>query len=112
MSPLATLHFTLSFLSIHIVIAVSILSLTEDNLLVANGGKFELLDIFYETVSAICTVGVTTGITPLLSSIGKIVIIICMYIGRIGPITLAIALSGKGKNKNTIHYPEGNVIVG
>lgn len=95
-----------------IVIAVIILSLTEANLLVANGGKFELLDIFYETVSAICTVGVTTGITPLLSSIGKIVIIICMYIGRIGPITLAIALSGKGKNKNTIHYPEGNVIVG
>lgn len=95
-----------------IVISVVVLSITETSLLVANGGKFEILDVFYETVSAICTVGVTTGVTPLLSSAGKIVIIICMYIGRIGPITLAISLSGKGINKNSIHYPEGNVIVG
>lgn len=95
-----------------IIISVMVLSLTEAELLIANGGKFELLDIVYETVSAIGTVGVTTGVTPLLSSAGKIVIIICMYIGRIGPITLAIALSGKGKIKNNIHYPEGNIIVG
>lgn len=95
-----------------IVISVVVLSITETSLLVANGGKFEILDVFYETVSAICTVGVTTDVTPLLSSAGKIVIIICMYIGRIGPITLAISLSGKGINKNSIHYPEGNVIVG
>lgn len=96
-----------------VILAVIILSFTEAKLLVANGGEFELLDIVYEVVSAIGTVGLTTGITPLLSQAGKVVVAICMYIGRVGPISLAIALSAhKLSAKNNIHYPEGNIIVG
>lgn len=96
-----------------VITAVIILSATEANILAANGGEFELLDIVYEVVSAIGTVGVTTGITPLLSEAGKVVISICMYVGRVGPISLALALSVKNNGtKNLVHYPEGKVIVG
>lgn len=96
-----------------VMLSVIVLSVTEADLLISNGGSFELLDIFYEVVSAIGTVGLTTGITPELSEAGKIVITICMYIGRVGPISLALALSIRNKGrKNLIHYPKGKVIVG
>ncbi len=96
-----------------VMLSVIILSVTEAHLLVYNGGAYELLDIFYEVVSAIGTVGLTTGITPELSVTGKIIITICMYIGRVGPISLALALSVRNKGgKNLIHYPEGKIIVG
>lgn len=49
----------------------------------------------YECTSAIATVGLSTGITPLLSIGGKLIIIIMMFIGRIGPITIAMAIGGK-----------------
>ncbi len=50
-------------------------------------------DIIFETTSAIATVGLSTGATPQLDEIGKIIIIIAMFIGRIGPITLFMLLS-------------------
>lgn len=96
-----------------VIVSVIILSATEAELLAANGGSFELLDIVYEVVSAIGTVGLTTGITPLLSDTGKVIIALCMYIGRVGPISLAVALSANKMMKNNfVHYPEGKVIVG
>ncbi|MDO5388172.1 MAG: potassium transporter TrkG [Clostridia bacterium] len=92
--------------------AVTVLSYTEAGLLMGNGGGFELLDIVYEVSSAIGTVGLTTGITPLLSDGGKLVISLCMYIGRVGPISLAVALSAKKNGSGIIRYPDGNIIVG
>ncbi len=78
----------------------------------ANSG-FQFVDLLYETVSAIATVGLTTGITPSLSSVGKIVIIIGMFLGRLGPITVAIAISSKQKEtENLIHYPQEDIMVG
>ncbi len=70
-----------------------------------------LLDILYETVSATATVGLTRGITPLLNNAGKIIIIITMYLGRVGPISLALALSGKVKT-NLIKNPTEDISVG
>ncbi len=98
-----------------LVVAVSIviLSETEAGLMINRGGEFELMDIVYEVVSAIGTVGLSTGITPFLSGWGKLVIVICMYIGRIGPISLAISLTrNRYTSENNIHYPEGSLIVG
>ena len=81
-----------------------ILSFTED---------FSFIEILYEVVSATATVGITLGITSSLSFIGKIVIIIAMFIGRLGPITIAVALMIKqDKNKAIIEYPEEKVMVG
>ena len=50
------------------------------------------LDILFETVSAFGTVGLSTGITPELSTIGRLIIITVMFIGRLGPLSVALAL--------------------
>lgn len=70
-----------------------------------------LIDILYETISATATVGLTRGITPTLGIAGKIIIIATMYLGRVGPISLALALSGK-KRQNIIKNPVEDISVG
>ncbi len=89
--------------------ATIILTMTEKGI----GIQFDFIDILYEVSSALGTVGLSTGITSSLSFVGKIVIILCMFIGRLGPITIILALSfRKRSKKNVIHYPEEKVIVG
>ena len=70
------------------------------------------MDILYETVSATATVGLTRGITALLNGWGKIIIIATMYFGRIGPISLAIALSTRRESVNAIQNPTEEISVG
>ena len=70
------------------------------------------MDIAYETVSATATVGLTRSLTPLLSNAGKIVIIATMYLGRIGPISLAIALGTHKKGVNSVKNPTEDISVG
>lgn len=70
-----------------------------------------LLDIAYETTSAIGTVGLSRDFTPHLHMAGKIIIILCMYLGRIGPISLAIIFNSRAK-RALIHYPEEDITVG
>lgn len=65
----------------------------------------------FEVTSAFGTVGLTTGITPHLSAVGKILIIITMFAGRIGPLTLALAVALK-EDKADYTYPEEKVMVG
>lgn len=69
-----------------------------------------LVQAFFESLSAIGTVGLSMGITPYLSTLGKAALIILMYVGRIGPITLAVLIA---RNRNvTFRYAEEKVIVG
>ena len=70
------------------------------------------LDILYETVSATATVGLTRDLTPRLNSIGKTVIIGTMYLGRVGPISLALALNSSKKKTNIIKNPTEDISVG
>lgn len=70
-----------------------------------------LLDIAYETTSAIGTVGLSRDFTPLLHTCGKSIIIICMYLGRIGPISLAIIFNSRSK-RAPISFPDENITVG
>lgn len=90
-----------------VIVSVGSLSLTED---------FGFMEILFETVSAFATVGTTLGITPFLSFPGKILIIIVMFIGRLGPITMAVALmvrqGNKENTKGNIQYPEEKIMVG
>lgn len=85
-----------------IIIATLILSITE---------QFDFIHVFFETVSAYATVGLSTGITGDLSTIGKILITIIMFTGRVGPLTLAMALGERDK-KNKIKYPEEKILIG
>lgn len=70
------------------------------------------LDIFYETVSATATVGLTRNLTPFLNLWGKLIIICTMYLGRIGPISLAIAFSYSNESSNNIENPTEEISVG
>jgi len=70
------------------------------------------LDIVYETVSATATVGLTKNLTPYLDMWGKIIIIATMYLGRVGPISLAIAFNMKKEKKNIIKNPTEDISVG
>ena len=70
------------------------------------------LDIIYETVSATATVGLTRNFTASLSSIGKIIIIVTMYLGRVGPISLAVAFKRSKDNQNIIRNPIEEISVG
>lgn len=85
-----------------VITCCMILTLTE---------KFDFLSLLFETVSAFGTVGLTSGVTPGLTIIGKIVVIFLMFSGRVGVLTILLALAKK-ENKTLIKYPEGKVIVG
>lgn len=69
--------------------------------------------LLFETVSAFGTVGLSTGITPTLSDISKLVIAVTMFFGRLGPMTLVMALARRQSlNRALVRYPENKVNVG
>ncbi len=74
-------------------------------------GKDPFLQLLFEEVSAFGTVGLSTGITPSLDNYSKIVLIILMFVGRVGPLALAFAIGGEGKEDKII-YSEENLMVG
>ena len=86
-----------------VVIVTMILSITE------YGVSF--IDLFFEATSAFGTAGLTLGITQGLTVVGKVVLIITMYCGRVGPMTVMLALMHK-KNKRGFSYPEGKILIG
>jgi trk system potassium uptake protein TrkH len=94
---------TLSMIALFLVIFVAmVLSTTEDH---------HFLMILFEVTSAFGTVGLTMGLTTQLTIVGKIMIIFMMFVGRLGPITLAYALGPK-KEKELFRYPEGKITIG
>lgn len=72
----------------------------------------DFIDILYETASALGTVGLTRNLTSSLSEVGKYIIIITMYLGRIGPISLALALKVSKDRGKGLHLPEEKILVG
>lgn len=82
------------------------------SLLLAATTDAPAMDIVYESVSAIATVGLTRGVTPLLDVPGKIIIIFTMYVGRIAPISLAVFFGSKKEVSNIIKNPTENISVG
>lgn len=73
--------------------------------------QFDILRLAFEQVSAFATVGLSTGITAGLSDIGKTVIILSMYIGRVGTLTLALAISTRASS-TAYKYPDAHLAVG
>jgi len=80
-------------------------------LLLGLSEEFGFMQIFFETVSAFGTVGLSTGITPQLSDFGKAVIMVCMFTGRLGPLTLVIATRNVTSSR-LVTYPEERIMVG
>ncbi|WP_413174115.1 TrkH family potassium uptake protein [Anabaena azotica] len=73
--------------------------------------KLEFIQILFEVVSAFATVGLSTGITAGVSTAAKLILIITMYIGRVGILLLMSAILGDPR-PSRIHYPEENLLVG
>ncbi|WP_091228214.1 TrkH family potassium uptake protein [Fontibacillus panacisegetis] len=94
---------TITMLSLFLVIFVAmLLSTTEDA---------SFLSILFEATSAFGTVGLTMGLTGKLTVMGKVIISLTMFAGRLGPLTLAYALGPK-KEKELYRHPEGKMIIG
>ncbi|MBE6956468.1 MAG: potassium transporter KtrB [Ruminococcaceae bacterium] len=70
------------------------------------------LDAVYEAVSAAATVGLSRNFTATLSTFGKLVIIVTMYLGRVGPISLAVALGSKNESQNVVSEPTEDISIG
>lgn len=87
-----------------VIVVTAVLTITE---------KASFIALLFETTSAFGTVGLSMGITPQLSSAGKVAIMLTMYAGRVGPLTLAFALAQKRK-VSTVHvkYPEEKILIG
>lgn len=96
--------FTITIFSISIIF-LCVLGLTFSD------PEIPLDKITFEVISAYCTVGLSLGITAKLSVAGKVILILCMFIGRIGILTLAFSLSRKSKSNN-YSYPNAFVMVG
>ncbi len=73
--------------------------------------RSHFLDYAFETVSALGTVGLSTGMTPLLSVPGRVIVVLAMFVGRLGPLTVAYSLIGERAGAR-YEYPEENVMVG
>jgi trk system potassium uptake protein TrkH len=70
------------------------------------------LALMFEVTSAFGTVGLSLGITPFLSYLGKVVIILMMFVGRVGPLTLVLAVGSRAASPSKVEYPEGKVLIG
>jgi len=96
---------TLGVLYLGLVLSITLL------LCVAMRPGYRLIDLFFEACSACGTVGLSTGVTKSLNDFGKYVIVAGMFIGRLGPLTLLLALTSKMRHVQYT-YPSENVVIG
>lgn len=94
------------------VVLISLVAFVVLSILLMITNDFSMEDSIFEVASAIATVGLSRGITADLNTVGQLIIIIGMYLGRIGPISMFIAFSNKYSIKNSLHYAEADLIVG
>lgn len=102
-------YSVLMFFIIGNMIFLFLLTITEASLLAE--GDYSFIDLAFEQISAMGTVGLSTGITPLLTPAGKFIILISMFIGRVGTLTVAFALGGS-LIETHFKYPEGHTMIG
>ena len=74
-----------------------------------DGARFTFLDVLFEATSGFGTVGLSTGATPLLNTFGRLLIIVTMFVGRVGPLTLLLTLQRRGGASARYTYPTENV---
>jgi len=98
-----------AFLLIGIVVSI-MLFFGGENALPPEATRHLFIEYIFETVSAFGTAGLSMGITPEMSNIQKAAIIVIMFAGRVGPLTLAFSWYSEGKNE--IEYAEESVMVG
>ena len=91
---------------------ISFMILFTSTLLLSIFTDEKLIDIMYEAVSATATVGLSRNLTSKLNEFAKIILIVTMYLGRIGPMSIFLAFVSKKEKNNIIKYPMEDVSVG
>ena len=94
------------------IMMISLLTIAASSLLLLFLEPVTLVDGLFESISAIATVGLSRGLTPSLHTAGRIIIIATMYLGRIGPISMALFLARSKPGKNNETHGEGKFYVG
>lgn len=94
------------------VVCVSFVTVALSTLLLCLITPLDGLDLLYESVSATATVGLSRGITSRLPEAGKWIVMCTMYLGRVGPLSLAVAFGMKRENRNLVRDPEEQISVG
>ena len=96
-----------------VAVVVTFLTIcTISTVLLMATSNISVIDAVYETVSATATVGLSRNLTATLNTFGKLIIIVTMYFGRVGPISLAVALGSKDKSQNVISEPTEDISIG
>ena len=96
-----------------VAVAVTFLTIcSAATILLMETSNASALDAVYETVSATATVGLSRNLTATLDTFGKLIIIVTMYFGRVGPISLAVALGSKSESQNVISEPTEDISIG
>ncbi|OWZ82864.1 TrkH family potassium uptake protein [Natranaerobius trueperi] len=103
--PYSLINKALAIIFISLVLVFIVATL----LMITENATFE--ETLFETISAFGTVGLSKGITPNLTPVGKAIVIVTMFIGRLGPLTLAFAFA-RGKEKTGVRYPEERLLIG
>ena len=93
------------------IVSVSLLLVFMVTLILTFTEEIPLFKLLFEVTSAFGTVGLSTGITPALSTVGKLLITFTMFAGRVGTLTLLMALVFKPQ-KSQLQYPKGKIIIG
>jgi trk system potassium uptake protein TrkH len=93
------------------LLVISLALIIGSFLLLTYTEKFSMMRVLFETVSAFGTVGLSTGITPDLSVAGRLVLVLVMFIGRLGPLTLIMALA-RGQKTADYRFPKESVRIG
>ncbi len=104
--PQRILYKAVAILVVSQTLIISLLSI-----LLITDPQQSFVSLMFESISAFATVGLSIGITPEISNPGKLILVILMYVGRVGPITLAAAV-GERVIKARFRYPSGRVMVG
>ena len=93
--------------------SIIMLMITIVTISLIEGEDFSLIEIMYECVSAISTVGLSMGVTPYLSVLSKLIVLILMFVGRVGMTTIILALSTKTRDVyEQVEYINTDIIVG
>ena len=107
-----TIPYEMARKSLMIFIIFTVLTLSSVFLLSITDPQAPLLYTLFETISAMCTVGVTANLTPTLSMLGQIIIMTLMFIGRIGPLTVLLSFSNRKKQDSLIKYAKAPLLLG
>lgn len=75
-------------------------------------GGYGILNQLFETTSALCTVGLSVGVTAMMSPVSRVILCIMMYVGRVGLLTLALSLTESMKTDALVHYPQEDIMIG